>query len=60
MLTNSVGALDAEIFLPGRLAFTSFQLSSAGSLLKLAGSVPAGFHGPFTSVAVSHALSLRR
>src|SRR5262245_40901061 len=45
---------------PGSAAFTSFQLSSAGSFLKLSGSVPAGVQGPFTSVAFSHDVSLRR
>ncbi len=42
------------------MARTSFQLSSAGSLLKLAGSLPAGAHGPFTSVAFSQVSLLRR
>ncbi len=45
---------------PGRAAFTSFQLSSAGSLSKLSGSLPAGAHGPFSSAAFSHVPSLRR
>src|SRR5262245_41510080 len=41
-------------------SLTSFQFSSAGSFLKLAGNVPAGVHGPLMSVAFSHVLSLRR
>src|SRR5262245_43031448 len=55
------GTADAATVLPGRLALTSFQLSSvAGSLVKLSGSLPAGDHGPFTSVAFSHVASFRR
>jgi hypothetical protein len=45
---------------PGLWAFTSFQLSSAGSFAKLGGSLPAGDHGPFKSDAVSHVSLLRR
>ena len=54
MLTNTFG-IDVS-GLPGSAAFTSFQLSSAGSFAKLAGSLPAGFHGPLTSVAAQPAL----
>ena len=44
MLTKTCGAV--FIALPGTLALTSFQLSSAGSVLKPAGRVPAGDQGP--------------
>jgi hypothetical protein len=50
-----VGTALTSIFFPGSAALTSFQLSSAGSFEKLPGSVPAGVHGPFRSVALSHA-----
>ena len=50
----------APSFLPGTLAFTSFQFSSAGSFLKLSGNVPAASHGPFRSAALSHAFSLQQ
>ena len=43
-LTKTFGT--ALVDLPGRFALTSFQLSSAGSFLKLSGSVPAAVHGP--------------
>ena len=58
VLTKTLGA--ADVFWPGSAAFTSFQLSSAGSFPKLAGSWPAGPHAPARSVAFSQALSLRR
>ena len=57
---KTFGTADAAIGLPGRLALTSFQLSSAGSFLKLPGSVPAGVHGPFTSAAFSQLSLFRR
>jgi hypothetical protein len=59
-VTNTFGTAAAAIGLPGMFALTSFQLSSAGSFLKLSGSVPAGVHDPFTSVAFSQLPSLRR
>src|SRR5580765_4420267 len=59
-VTKIFGTADAASGFPGRLARTSFQLSSAGSFLKLAGRVPAGDHGPLTSVAFSQLPSLRR
>jgi hypothetical protein len=55
VLTNTFGVLLAESFWPGSAAFTSLQLSSLGSFLKLSGKVPAGPHGPASSVAFSHA-----
>src|SRR5215207_2604219 len=58
--TNTLGTAVAAIGLPGRLALTSFQLSSGGSFLKLSGSVPAGVHGPLTSAAFSQLASWRR
>src|SRR6478736_8214284 len=58
--TITCGTAAAATGLPGRFARTSFQLSSAGSFLKLAGSVPAGFHGPATSVADNQLVPLRR
>ncbi len=45
VLTNTCGTALDESFLPGTAALTSFQFSSAGSFLKLSGSVPAGVHG---------------
>ena len=60
VLTKTLGAFFASSFLPGSAAFTSFQLSSAGSFLKLSGSVSAGVQGPFTSAAFSQEPSLRR
>src|SRR6187200_517139 len=60
VLTKTFGTAVAATALPGRFALTSFQLSSAGSFEKLAGSLPAGDHVPFTSVAVSHVSLLRR
>src|SRR5262245_3948512 len=59
MATNTFGTCEAAPALPGRLALTSFQFSSSGSLLNLAGSLPAGDHGPFTSLAFNHESSLR-
>ena len=59
-LTNTFGTAVAAIALPGRFAWTSFQLSSAGSFAKLSGSLPAGDHVPFTSVALSQVSLLRR
>ena len=59
-VTKTFGTADAATGVPGRLALTSFQLSSAGSFVKLSGSLPAGDHGPFTSVALSQEASLRR
>ena len=56
VLTKTFGVVLAESFLPGSAALTSFQLSSAGSFEKLSGSLPAGVHGPLTSVACSHEL----
>ncbi len=53
-LTNTFGALSAETFFPGSLLLTSLKFSSAGSLVKLSGSGPAGVHGPLMSVAFSH------
>src|SRR5262245_38258413 len=58
VLTKTRGA--ALTGLPGRFALTSFQFSSSGSFLKLSGSVPAGVHVPFRSVAFSHPSLLRR
>ena len=58
--TNTFGTADALIGLPGRLALTSFQFSSAGSFLKLSGNFPAADQGPFTSAAFSHASLFRR
>src|SRR5262245_7407979 len=60
IVTRIFGTAAAASGLPGRLARTSFQFSSAGSFLKLGGSVPAGDHGPLTSDALSHDPSLRR
>src|SRR6187402_1229446 len=60
VLTKTFGTAAAAIDLPGRLALTSFQLSSAGSFEKLGGSFPAADHVPFTSVAVSQVSLLRR
>ena len=56
-LTNTVGTLFGSSFLPGRAAFTSFQLSSAGSFEKLGGSAAAGVHGPARSFAWSQEVS---
>ena len=54
VLTNTVGAAaDADVAL-GSAARTSFQLSSAGSLAKLAGNWPVAVHGPDTLLAFSH------
>src|SRR3954470_19550873 len=58
LLTKTFGGV--FVAFTGSAALTSFQLSSAGSFLKLSGSVPAGGHGPLTSVAFNHELSLRR
>jgi hypothetical protein len=52
LLTKTRGALSAESCWPGSAAFTSFQLSSAGSFEKLAGNWPAGPHAPARSVAL--------
>src|SRR5262245_12116174 len=60
VLTKTFGTLAADSERPGNAAFTSFQLSSAGRFLNAAGSVPAGFHGPLRSVAVSQLSLLRR
>ncbi len=60
VLTKTAGAAFAAIDLPGSAAFTSFQLSSLGSLAKLSGSFPAGPQGPATAVDFSQASSLRR
>ena len=60
VLTKTRGACLASMFFPGSAALTSFQLSSAGSLAKLSGSLPAGPHGPFTSDAFRKIPSLRR
>src|SRR5512145_2725436 len=60
VLTKTVGIALAETARPGTLAFTSLKLSSAGSLLKLCGSFPAGDHGPFRSAAVYQDDSFRR
>src|SRR6476620_4468611 len=57
---NTFGTADAATVFPGRLALTSFQFSSAGSFVKLSGSLPAGVHGPFTSVAFSHVSLFRK
>src|SRR4030095_12789685 len=57
---NTLGTSAALMLFPGRFAFTSFQFSSAGNLPKLPGSLPAGAHGPFRSVAFSHASLFRR
>ena len=55
MLTNTFGIVFDESFLPGTAAFTSFQLSSAGSFEKLAGSLSeTAVHGPVTAAACSH------
>jgi hypothetical protein len=51
LLTKTFGTADALIDFPGSAALTSFQFSSAGSFLKLSGSVPAGDQDPFTSRA---------
>ena len=59
-LTNTFGAWLALTFLPGRLSFTSFQLPSSGSFLKLSGSVPAGVHAPFRSDVFIQTVSSRR
>src|SRR4029079_7168641 len=59
-LTNTFGPAAAATVFPGRFAFTSFQFSSAGSFLKLPGSVPAGDHGPLMSAAFRHEALLRR
>ena len=60
VLTYTMGTAPAVGGRPGMLAFTSVQLSFAGSFAKLGGSVPAGDHGPFKSDAVSHVSLLRR
>ena len=55
VVTKIFGIAFDESFLPGRAAFTSFQLSSAGSFEKLSGSLPeTADHGPVTAVACSH------
>ena len=60
VLTNTIGTAGAAAFCTGRVAFTSFQLSSAGSLLKLAGSVLTTDHGPVASVAFNQVFSCLR
>src|SRR5262245_19811466 len=62
VLTNTVGAAAAVVAdRAPNAAFTSFQLSSAGSFAKLAGNgVCSGFQGPWTSEAVIQFLSTRR
>ena len=60
VLTNTAGIDAAAIACPGSAARTSLQFSSAGSFEKLAGSDPAGDHGPRTSLASSQLRSCRR
>ena len=51
----SIGVWLALSGCPGRLARTSFQLSSLGSFAKLGGTGPAAFHGWSSAGAVSQA-----
>src|SRR4030095_12567191 len=53
-------ACSGETFLPGNAAFTSFQLSSCGSLLKLSGSFHAGPQPPSSVVLLSQTSLSRR
>src|SRR5262245_16426653 len=60
VLTMTLGVVLPATLAAGSAARTSFQLSSAGSFEKLAGSDAAADHGPFTSAAFSHRLLSRR
>src|SRR5262245_45076907 len=53
--TNTFGVVLVESFFPGSAAFTSFQLSSAGSFEKLSGTLAVtAVHGPLSEVACNH------
>ncbi len=59
-LTKTDGACAAVNVFPGTAAFTAVQFSSAGSLLKLGGSLAAGVQGPSTAAAVIQLSFTRR
>src|SRR4051812_48538417 len=59
-VVNTLGTADDASGFPGRFARTSFQLSSAGSFLKLSGRVPAADQGPLTSLLFSQLPSFLR